>query len=284
MAGGSGSPVTDRFVGASAGVLDGNGTEMVHLTVPTGPAPSVAPPDLAGAVHRVTDRAGSGYDWVPTRHPGHDADDLLARYHRWRRDFAADYFLAERGFLRTFIDWADHHGDASALHVLRLTNGHIDVNAALRMRWQADGLRKNRLGGYTGIGIFAGGHAPVRGIMPADGPTVLLTTQTAAVVADRNWLLLADRDATGAERHTPVEGWEVAADGSVTARIAGGPRPLGASAAGRLLRALGRGAAAAEVRPVELRVLAAPLLMSIADAARQAGDCGTGLYVRAGGG
>jgi hypothetical protein len=275
-------PMATEKAPALLGVLSGTGTDPVRVTVYTGPVPATPPPDLDGQVAEVRDRYGNRVDWRLSDSTGlEEADKLaaLARFRRWRLSYAAERFLGERALIVAFVDWADRHADASALHALRLSEADIGPAAALRLRWQLDQLR-GRPGGETGLGIFAppDSVAPVRGLVPTDPPTIVLANRAASLTVDPGGLRL---DAPGSGDPVAVRAWRVDEHG-VIADTDQGPRDLGSTPAADLLRAVGRHAPQVAVRPVELGRLFAALATFLHDAADLAADCRTGLHVRSG--
>lgn len=276
------SPTTTAAAEATSGLLSGTGTHPVRVTVYFGAGPATPPPDLEGRVAEVRDRDGTRVDWRLSDCSGLEGADRLAaleRFRAWRLSYAAERFLGERALVLAFIDWADRHGDASALHALRLTEACIADTAALRLRWQLDQLR-GRSRGETGFGIFAppDAAAPVRGLVPTDPPTTVLADRAASLTVGADGLRL---DAPGSGGPVSVRAWQVDEHG-VVADTDRGLRELGATPPAELLRALGRQAPRVAVRPVELGKLFAALATFLHDAVDLAIDCRAGLHVRSG--
>lgn len=277
-------PAIVRPARETTGILSGRGTEPVHVTVHIEPVPSAPPGDLAGQVVEVRDRDGALLDWQLVHDPGVEQPERLARIMRfrsWRQAFAVDRFIGERAFVLAAIDWADRHCDASALHILRLSEGYIPDAKVLRLRWQLDRIRARcSADAGTGFGIFAPPErtAPARGLLPTDPPTTVLANADAEVLVGPAGLQLRTR---GSGAAIDVTGWRVDAR-AVVAQTSDGVLELDRSPAAELLCAIGQDAPQVAVRPVELRRLFASLLTFLADAADLAAECRTGLHVRSG--
>ena len=117
----------------------------------------------------------------------------IAEYRAWRAGFVLERFVGERGFLSMCLAWADRLVDVSALHVLLVADGHLDLAGAIRLGWQADQLR-GRLATIDedGLGVFTGENqrAPARGMVITRPPATLLAAGDAAVTAGRDGLQL----------------------------------------------------------------------------------------------
>jgi hypothetical protein len=123
------------------GILSGDGTDVVRVTVYSHPAPAQPPDDIAGLVRPMHDEQGHFRDWrlSPAQPDHHVGSSEFHRYREWRAGFATERYIGERALIRSFLDWAHGRCPVSTLEILRLPDAHVDFHKALMMARQADG-------------------------------------------------------------------------------------------------------------------------------------------------
>src|SRR5690349_16469964 len=90
------------------GLLGGDGSKPLYVSVTTGPVPSEPPSHLAGVVRPVYDKDGCIADWrLDLSGPNADPDvDVISAYRNWYPTFAVHRYVGEMGFAKSFLKWA----------------------------------------------------------------------------------------------------------------------------------------------------------------------------------
>lgn len=257
--------MTAIAVTPTAGLLADGGFTVLHARVRHRPVPQSAPKHLTGVVEPVHDESGAVTDWRLSADA--NAEQRVA-FAQWHSTFLLERILGGVAMVRSFLRWADHHLDVSAIHVLTLDSCRLEPNALARAEHQArkahDVLRaRNELG----IGITSPQrHGLVRGFAVDDAPVLLFEGGGASISAVKDGIQV-----TSGGRTFVVTEWRQQ-DGTVTARTADGEAvDLGSSAAAQLLCRLAPGCDDATVTQMPLATIFAPLLVFLPELAHAAG-------------
>lgn len=245
------------------GLLAAGGAAALHATVQCGTVPQSAPPALQDVVEPVRDPDGALTDWRAL--PAASTDQRIA-FIRWRQNFVLERVLGDVAMVRSFLRWADHHLDVSAVHVLTLGSCRMEPAVLGRAEYQvkrANDVLRSR--GETGLAVSSPErHGVIRGFAIDDAPVLLLAGGDARISAVRDGVHV---DTGG--REAVVTGWENR-EGTVTAHTAEGEDDLSAGAAGQLLCRLAPGVDRAQAGPAPLATIFAPLLTFLPDLAHVA--------------
>lgn len=272
----------------SAGLLAGEGSAMVHALVYHHAVPQQPPAALADLLQPVRTDDGQVQDWQLSMgtllaHRERPVHDVWSSFAAWRRTYVTERVVGDLATVHSFLAWADHRTDVSALHVLNLRNARVEPGTTPTVAYQvAEAEAACRAGGDLGLGVSVPQRPGlVRGFCVGDEPVLLLADRGAEVSATRTGLDLVDPDLAGSRRHLLVHGWVVASDG-VTAVTDDGPVELGTARGGRLLAQIAPGCEHAAVGPVPLLSVFGPLLLALREAATTASADLLPLYVRTG--
>jgi hypothetical protein len=280
--------VSATAVQPSAGLLAGGGSTMVHALVYHHPTPQTPPDSLAELVDPIGGDDGTVHDWRLSlskllAHRDDHVHDMWAAFATWRRTFAAEWLLGDVALVTSFIRWADHVTDVTALHALNLPRARIDPRMATRVAWQAHEAETACRGrGELGLGISVPERKGlVRGFVLTEQPLLLLADRGASVAALSTGLELVDPSAPGARSPLLVHGWVVEAEG-VTAITEEGPVVLGDSRGGRLLASVAPGVTRASVAPALLTSVFSGLCLALREAGQLAASDRVPLWIRRG--
>jgi hypothetical protein len=257
--------MTATEVTPTDGLLAAGGTANLHAIVHCGPVPRSAPPAFADVSEPIRGEDGETKDWRLTTAASTDQRIAFAQ---WRSNFITERILGDVASVRSFIRWADHHLDISAIHVLTLGACQLEPSSLARAEFQArraEELLRQR--GETGLGITSPQrHGLLRGFALDDQPVLLLAGGGASISAVRDGIEVRQDGRTAV-----ITQWHVQ-DGQVTARTADGQEvSYGGSAAARLLCRLAPVVEDAQATTVPLATIYAGLLLHLRDLCHVAG-------------
>lgn len=244
------------------GLLAAGGFQMLHGLVQCGAVPQAPPHALDGAVEAVRNDSGEVVDWRLTASAG--AEQRIA-YVQWRSSFMLERVLGGVAMVRSFLRWAVHHLDVSAIHALTLGECTFQPSTLSRAEFQA--RRANevlRSRGDLGIGITSPQrNGLVRGFAVDQAPVLLLAGGGASISAVSQGIEIASDGWRGVVTRWTNE------SGQVSAHAGDEPRELRGAAASMLVK-LAPGCTEAEAKPMPLATIFAPLLVFLPELAHVA--------------
>jgi hypothetical protein len=279
--------LAQQAVVPETGLLSGGGATNVHGLVYHHPTPQSAPDSLATVVDPIPGDDGRVLDWRLSHgkllaHRRDDEHDMWSAFAAWRSTYVFDRLLGDVALVKSFLLWADHVTDVTALHALNLPHARIDSKVAPRLVWQLNEAQTAlRTRGEMGLGISVPERKGlVRGFVLTQEPLLLLADRGTEVRAVRSGLELIDPSTPSLPPRLLVHGWVVAEAGGVTAITDGGPVQLGNSRGGRLLASVAPGIARASVGATTLTSVFSGFCVALREVAQLAATDRQRLWIR----
>jgi hypothetical protein len=260
------------------GVMATPGTGTVWLTTFHAPVPRKPPVQLEDDVRPVHDRSGRLLDWVFQL--GVLGEEGIANRHaavqKWRSTWADERAIGDAATVVQFVDWAEHHVDATALSRLCQTVGHFEPEELPKLHWEVQrATQVCRATDENGIGLMYDGHRLARGFLAGPSPLTLLSGHGICLeVVGEQLVLTVDRSTAtqlldSRTREFVVVSWQQTPSGT-NAMTNHGPIELRHGHASEFLQALAPGAPTVAVQTIRLSRMFAYLMVSVADIARLA--------------
>jgi hypothetical protein len=281
--------LAQQAVVPETGLLSGGGATNVHGFVYHHPTPQSAPDSFATVVDPIPGDDGRVLDWRLSHakllaRRADDVQDMWSAFAAWRSAYVLDRLLGDVALVKSFLLWADHVTDVTALHALNLPQARIDSKVAPRLVWQLNEAQTAlRTRGEMGLGISVPEHKGlVRGFVLTQEPLLLLADRGTEVRAVRTGLELIDPSTPSLPPRLLVHGWVVAEAGGVTAKTDDGPVQLGNSRGGRLLASVAPGIAQASVGATTLMSVFSGFCLALREVAQLAATDREPLWIRRG--
>lgn len=280
--------LAQQAVVPETGLLSGGGSTNVHGLVYHHPTPQTAPDSLAEVVDPIPGEDGRVLDWRLSlgkllAHRKDDVHDMWSAFAAWRSTYVFDRLLGDVALVKSFLLWADHVTDVTALHPLNLPQARMDSKVAPRVVWQLhEAQTAIRTRGEMGLGISVPDRKGlVRGFVLTQEPLLLLADRGTEVRAVPTGLELIDPSTPSLPPRLLVHGW-VAEAGGVTAITDDGPVQLANSRGGRLLASVAPGIAQASVGATPLGSVFSGFCVALREVAQLAATDREPLWIRRG--
>jgi hypothetical protein len=260
----------------------GDTSSTVWLGMHHHPVPTVAPQRLAAVTTALRDPSGTITDWQYAAQPAGAPSDRFedfGAYQRWRGTWTQDRAIASHDAIETFLHWADHRINVGALHVLRLSEAHINAEKVRLMRGQSQkAIEHCQASPERGVGLLnAGTGQLVRGYLAASQPATLSEN-------DAGSLQLIGQDVqlrrTTSREDISLLGWALDNNDTADLHTTSGPATISSSELVELLRHTSPTASRVSIGQIPILRLFASLLGSLADITDLATTAHADLYLR----